>query len=400
VKNPYFVSNPPGIFSTDGVEAEQLLARTGRNTGNLLFISALRKVVRIERFSCGVHLKPAEVRAEHDGLVIPAANWLSSSSRWGGLARLIEATDLPCLMAGLGAQSFSFEDKPIVDPGTLRLIKVVAERSNSISVRGEYTATVLEHYGIRNVTITGCPSLLWSLKPVQIVKQNRKIEHVAISGTRPNDASQVFAKHNIYRIGVFLSRVAKRRGFDYVAQSELPDIRFALGQQLDNEVTYRDDVAFLSRIYDDADENRLGGYLHRHARVFFNVEDWITYLRGKDLTIGTRLHGTIASLLAGTPALLIAHDTRTTEMARHLDLPCVPAADILKGDDLDVQAIYDSLDFGPFNRAQMRYYSRFIDFFESNGVEHNLKRVPGTPSLPVVQAAAPSVMLRPSPHAQ
>jgi hypothetical protein len=373
VKNPYFVSGAPGIYDIDGIGTENLVKRTGRNTGNLLFISALRKVIRTERFEFGVRVQPAAVRAAHDGLVIPAANWLSSTSSWGGLARLIEATKLPCVMAGLGAQSFSFDEIPVLDPGTLRLVKVVSERCSSISVRGEFSARVLEHYGIKNVTITGCPSLLWGLRPVQIDKRDKEVRHVAVGGTRPNAEKEVFARHNLYRMGVVLSRFAKSRGFDYVAQAELPDIYFALGRDEDAQARH-DAMGFLTRVYDEPDENALRAYLGTHVKVFFNVEDWVAYLKTRDLMIGTRLHGAVASLLAGTASLLVAHDTRTAEMARHLDLPMIESGAIRSAGDLNPQKIYDELDFDAFNRNQLRYYDRFIDFFESNGVAHNLSR--------------------------
>ena len=48
---------------------------------------------------------------------------------------------------------------------------------------------------------------------------------------------------------------------------------------------------------------------------------WMDYLRGTDFTFGTRIHGNIAALLAGTPAYVLAHDTRTLELARYFEIP-------------------------------------------------------------------------------
>jgi hypothetical protein len=373
VKSPYFVSRPPGIYNTDGTAADELLTQTGANTGNLLFISALHRVISHQRAGSSIGFDPAEVREKHDGLVIPAANWLSSSSQWGGLARLIETANLPSVMVGLGAQSHSFETFPKLHPGTLRLVKVVAERSRSISVRGEYTASVLEHYGIKNIVVTGCPSLLWNLRPARVVKPPKKVKKVALSGTRSNIHAEIFGKRSPYTVGVMLSRLAMKLGLDYVVQTELPELRFALGRAATEPVS-ADEMDLAKNVYAESAE-RVASYLTKHAKVFFNVEQWLAYAKHQDFLIGTRLHGTIAALLAGTPAVLVLHDTRTAEAARYLRMPTVGAIELLEQGNIDVQAIYDRSDFDRFNQGQARYFNVFRRFFNQNSVPHHLPAI-------------------------
>ena len=61
----------------------------------------------------------------------------------------------------------------------------------------------------------------------------------------------------------------------------------------------------------------------REDRTRFYVDPWpwIDDLRDFDFSFGTRIHGTIAALLAGTPAVVLAHDSRTLELARYFDIP-------------------------------------------------------------------------------
>ena len=58
---------------------------------------------------------------------------------------------------------------------------------------------------------------------------------------------------------------------------------------------------------------------------------------------GTRIHGTIAALLAGTPGLVIAHDARTLELARYFDIPHRTVREV--GPDTDAADLYAAADF-------------------------------------------------------
>jgi polysaccharide pyruvyl transferase WcaK-like protein len=50
-------------------------------------------------------------------------------------------------------------------------------------------------------------------------------------------------------------------------------------------------------------------------------------MRETDFVFGSRIHGSIAAVLSGTPSYLLAHDARTLELARYFDLPHRPMAD-------------------------------------------------------------------------
>jgi len=84
------------------------------------------------------------------------------------------------------------------------------------------------------------------------------------------------------------------------------------------------------------------------------------------------LHGVIASLLAGVPAVLIVHDTRTREMAQHIKIPYLEAADLvelLSSGSLDIEGIYEGADLDAFNKNQPIYHAAFSAFFAKNAVE-------------------------------
>jgi hypothetical protein len=370
MKNPYFSGRPPGVYNFEGVDQNDRFLLTGQNTGNILFISALHKVISRETPTDHSRFVAAEIREKHDGLVIPAANWFNRSSDFGGLADRVEAVDLPVVMVGLGAQSYSQETYPQPTPGTLRLLKVVSERCHSISVRGEYSADALAHHGVKNVTVTGCPSMLWNGKPLEVTKPEKDVHRIALSSTRADMYEPVFLDDPSFAVSRMLSRLAYHKDIDYVAQTELADMQIAAGETVASLLDDRR-REYLERLFEEKDGAAISTYLRRRLKAFFNVESWTSYLAGMDFTIGTRLHGVIASLLAGTPAALIVHDTRTREMARHLRIPCFEARDILESAEktgLDFQRIYDSIDFSDFNAQQVAYFDDFMTFFKRNDV--------------------------------
>ena len=79
------------------------------------------------------------------------------------------------------------------------------------------------------------------------------------------------------------------------------------------------------------------------TRFFLDPYPWIEDLRTRDFSFGTRIHGTIAALLAGTPGLVIAHDARTLELARYFDIPHRTVREV--GPETDAADLYAAADF-------------------------------------------------------
>lgn len=370
MKNPHFFNFRAWPDYPENASAELILSRTGRNTGNLMFISALHRVVKHDRFSSGLRFDRS-IRQLHDGLIIPAANWLSAHSDWGVLAKLVEVSKMPCVMVGLGAQSHSKAAIPKLTGGTLRLIQIVSERSHSISVRGVFSAEVLAHYGIKNVTITGCPSLLWHVdRPAYVEPVKIFGDQLSICATREDAYRSLRDKSVRNRVSLHLSRVARRKGYDFVAQTEMHDINVARGTFAGPDEE-RESLRYVRAAYDERDDRAIREYLAKHLKVFCSVPDWLQYLKGRDLVIGTRLHGVIAALLAGVPGALVVHDARTLEMIEHLAIPALMANEVIAAGD-DVRGLCEKIDLSAFNARMQSYFSQFREFFAANRVEVNL----------------------------
>jgi hypothetical protein len=165
---------------------------------------------------------------------------------------------------------------------------------------------------------------------------------------------------------IYLYRQAFRKNLDLVLQSELADMYFSTGRTNNADITARA-TKICGEIY-HSDSDELTTYLGKKAKVFFDLDEWISYMSGKSLYFGTRLHGAIASLLAGTPAVLVCHDARTLEVARVLRIPHVLSTELDTSRNLDINSFYRNEDMKVFQAGYATYRTTFKQFFEENGL--------------------------------
>jgi hypothetical protein len=109
--------------------------------------------------------------------------------------------------------------------------------------------------------------------------------------------------------------------------------------------------------------------LHDDKSVFFvDPWPWLDHMSETDFVFGSRIHGSIAAVLSGTPSYLLAHDARTLELARYFDLPHRPMADTPP--DVDAADLYAEADFGPLMAGHPERFRRFTGYLEQHGLRH------------------------------
>lgn len=369
--NPYIAGHEPGFLDSPLMRTDELFSRSGRNLGNLLFASSVRRVVKTTTPTHRMALNLGVIARECDGIVIPAANWLQSKKDMADMAAQIEKADVPTVILGLGAQATNNETIPELQPGMIRFVKAIADRCDSISVRGTYSAEVLNHYGIKNVTVTGCPSLLWHLRHsarVSRMPAGGQPLRVTVAPTLPNVPQIPRTEDRRMKLARFLLRDAVARSHDTVAQAEYVMIRAARGELAADDPGW--DI--LGYALGNPDRAVLHDYIRRHILAFPDMAGWMAYLANRDLVIGTRLHGIIAALLAGTPAVLLTHDTRTVEMAQFAGVPAMDADSFVRKGRIDPEALLAQADFAAFNKRQVAYFEDFRAYLDKNGVPHHL----------------------------
>lgn len=369
---PLFTGIAGGIPSIEGVQVENLIGRSGLNTGNFLFVRALRNLLGT---SDDIYRDESYYRRsveEYDYIAISAANWVNPGVNLAGLTDFIESTDLPCLVVGLGAQaSFGGKD-PKLTEGTKRFLSVVSERSKSISVRGEYTQDVLNRMGIKNTRVTGCPSLLGLSGRTAPEVDMSKLEglepsNTILQSTRHGFSDSVFNNDPAHVFNMSIYRYAFQNQHPLLLQSEKPDIYLAMRRN-NNKDIYHKNIEYLKKVY-ESDAESIKSYMEGFGLIYWDVDEWLDSISKFNMLIGTRIHGVISGLLASVPSILLVHDERTKELADFFLLPYI-----------DIRN-YSGFDFGLIEEARSEfslenfsdnwgvYFRGFSNFFAENEVQ-------------------------------
>ncbi|NJL07912.1 MAG: polysaccharide pyruvyl transferase family protein [Methylacidiphilales bacterium] len=217
-----------------------------------------------------------------------------------------------------------------LSPESRRIWSLIAERSRAIGVRGAYSAEVLADNGIRNAEVIGCPSLFRNrdrnlqitLKPASEIKRaafslRRETSHYYAEDTKAFTAQQ---RELLLRVAVTFDTTITIHGEPeekaFCAKDEA-----AIARATERLRT----LGWFTPDY----EPRLVE-LYRN-RLFLNdrVEDYDAMIRQQDFAIGYRVHGILPALANGVPGVLVAYDSRSSELAETFSIPCAVAKDLL-----------------------------------------------------------------------
>lgn len=229
-------------------------------------------------------------------------------------------------------------------------VAAVLDRAPSIGVRGEFSQSYLRSLGFRDVEVIGCPSMFLNGDSLQVAKNNDSLTPMA-------------------RVAINLSPDVPGLGRLVAAHLESYPKLVYIPQDLDSLALLLLGDTPLGGGNEDFPLS-LSHPLFRQDRVRFFIDawPWIDYLRDFDFAFGTRIHGNIAALLAGTPAYVLAHDSRTLELARYFQIPH-RRADPLPA-LLDPAELYAEADFTPLLAHHAARFATFAAFLERHGLRH------------------------------
>ncbi|WP_327315024.1 polysaccharide pyruvyl transferase family protein [Streptomyces sp. NBC_01235] len=351
----------------DVVPVEEALHRDvmATNTGNLIFSDAAHKILTLpdtEVFSNGVRTDvkaAARINEEYDAFVVPLANAFRPNFEQSlqRLTTLIGKLRIPVVVMGVGAQTGVTYDparlKPM-EPTVRAFCSAVLEHSASIGVRGEFTEKYLNDMGFRDVEVIGCPSMfMWG---DQLPVEKKTTELTAQSRISVNGS------HTAMR-GGGLHKVVDR------AHERYPNLLY-IGQNLTDarQLHWRDVDSAAGRITEMPTHPDHPMYREDKARVYIDPVTWIDDLRDFDYSFGSRIHGSIAALLAGTPATVLAFDSRTLELCRYFEIPHRLLSEVPA--DLDPADLYEESDFSALTGNHKERFDRFTAFLDRNGLRN------------------------------
>ena len=343
-----------------GEFGSQALQSSGNNFGNMLFTNAVYN--QIENCNhIGFHFDSAKVKQECTHIVIPASNWVNKKEDWGFLADLLIETDLPVCVVGLGSQLETEYDIDGISEGTKRFLRVISEKSTFIGVRGLFTKKVLENLGIFNVRALGCPSI-FSRRNIPKLREFSTSSRLRI-GVGPTRYHLPNASE--------LHHDDKQRALYQFAYEEASSIYYQ-SEAFEIGLMNREDVsskfALALNYYNEDDEEKFVDTIMSKGKYHKDLDQWIADVRKDDLYIGTRIHGAVTSILAGTPAILLTHDNRTRELSKIMGVPSFD----LKSFDMSrlrqIHTLLQEVDFDATTPACERNIIGFKEFYQENGL--------------------------------
>jgi hypothetical protein len=350
------------------------------NSGNMIHAAAARRMIlkyaEYKRAGEWIDADIERLRSEHSHIVFVTANLLRLGvpgdhpsirrlvESQVPLAKNIERAALPVVVFGLGSQAdLNGSSEFIVAAETVRLLKVISDHSRKIAVRGAFTAEACARLGVKNVEVVGCQSMFWHRSPEFSWKLSEPvpgaIDKVAFNFTDATSEAN-------------LVNQAMARGYDFIGQgnSAEEDLKEQqAGISIPAPLKFGWDVAtaFERGLIDRVQYEH---WIKNHFFQFRRPEAWLDHMRGYCFSYGTRLHGNMTAMLAGTRALWIVHDMRLKEVCDHFCLPWVELKEVRTG--VGLEALCDRADYSACFKVYPDRYRTLFDYVEQAGLPHSL----------------------------
>lgn len=333
----------------------------GNNVGNLLFSAATHKllsghgnVVESHGLSRFTYTDPGEINERFDVFVLPFANALRKKFEPKLLryTKLIEKLKIPVVIAGIGAQTSidgDLDELRPVDDSVSRFMRAVLARSGTVGVRGEFTEAYLNSLGFRDVEVIGCPSMFTNGPDLYVRKREPGLgaeSRIAVNASSAGPMAKIVDRH-----------AAKYDGIRYLCQDcrELELLLWGRGFAASNK-RFK---------LPKSESHRL--YQSDRMRICIDPWTWTQYLATFAFSFGARIHGNLAALVAGTPAFVLAHDSRTLELARYFSVPHRRMSDVSA--TVDAAELYEEADYAALNHGHSERFRRMEGFLRGHGIE-------------------------------
>jgi hypothetical protein len=344
------------------------LVLSGNNSGNIFIGAGLFRNLdcALKEYHPGFGtIPPEELHERYDYMFIAASNFVSAGVDLTSAYDYLKKSKVKLFCFGLGSQFLP--DQPVeLNPGTEAFLRLLGERSGSIGVRGAFTAELLWKLGIRNLSLTGCPSLL-SLTPEamkRLTTERPSLDKIAFNAST-NVRRHALAPEALgYTENALFRRLLEKNSF-YVLQNEQPEMQ-ALSAE--NEAKFAHAMSTVRYIFNVKDiAATVDPFFRTQVRMFFDVDGWVGCMRTMTASIGSRFHGNIAAILAGTPALTLAHDMRTKELCETFSIPHVMVDQNFEGEDLVDRML--EVDYEPFRKRLNHMQAEWKLFLYRNGLD-------------------------------
>lgn len=340
-----------GIFldeiTDSGISEGEKLSKLGGNTGNMLFWESLKANLNLEVIPRRYINYPQKLDlGSFSAFVTTDLIWIRQMQDFSYLNRVLDAIgELPLIPISIGLQCDHMLPDFRLHPETVKVIGRISERC-VMGVRGEYTAEILRRHGIGNFMVIGCPSMY--MDPAGLLSV----------GTEKKPVKRVSANFE-----TFYKKLDKPRTdfLRYCAENEL-----SFAEQTAAEISEK-------QIENPLLLKNVKGWLKNNSHIFFDINEWRSYIRELDFSIGARFHGNVIALWENVPALFLVTDSRTKELCEHFSLPHMNISDFDRSKPLEYY--YELADYSEFHKNYPKRLAEWKEFLKVNGLENQKKTV-------------------------
>lgn len=337
----------------------------GNNSGNMLFQTSVFRTLFTEDTTIDIMTdydlkQPEFINENYDVFVLPLANAFRkdfATNQLRALTNIIEKLHIPCIVTGVGLQD-SFEpnrhSSHDFDDDVKRFVSAVLNRSATIGVRGEITASYLDDLGFHQHDIIGCPSLYMygSELPVRAKKTLTKNSIVSITGSignPPHIKELLYHCRNLFPNYYYIPQLMHDLKLIYLG------IPWPANNPNAQAATFPSTLEYMD-------------FQNDRARFFLNMPSLLEFMQDVDFNIGTRIHGSIGPILAGVPSFIFPTDSRVRELAEYHNLPFMDGRKVTT--ETDIFDLYEKTDFSQVNHGHKQRFLHYLSFLETNGLDH------------------------------
>jgi polysaccharide pyruvyl transferase WcaK-like protein len=335
----------------------------GNTLGNLVFTNAshwLLTTADQETISNHMRIKPSDaawINENFDAFVIPLANAFRPSFQGSlrRLTKLISKLDIPVMVLGVGAQSplsNDFSGLKVIEDDVKSFMNAVLQRSASVGVRGEVTKKYLSTLGYSEVEIIGCPSMFIGQDRLQL-QDKTKVEDL----DKDSRIALTFSPYVRKGEKIVDDSFRYYQNLDYLVQDIYTMRTIVSGEPLDHDGKFPGIPDYFNHPL----------FLAGRAKFHTDPIPWMNDLQNYEFSFGTRIHGTIAALTSGVPATLIAHDSRTSELADYFGIPYIKSTDLKP--ETTANELFEKWDSKELISGHAQRFATISNFIKRNGFE-------------------------------
>lgn len=328
----------------------------GGNVGNIVFCNAIKEQIKFD----GEGTYFDEGADDTNRIYVwPCSSFLNYKDTWieGHIETLERRKDMKIVPVGLGAQTgLNGTVKEVV--GKLsdrqkRFFAMLAERCNTIGVRGEFTAECLSELGIKNVEIIGCPSVFKYIN-TEYKKLDLPTSDKAVLTVSPGRG---MATGRCISIG-------EKAKADWVIQTMTEKVDRGPRSMID----WMKDYFRFSGL----SHSNISDYQRDYAKNVYSYKEWNELLSsGYTFAYGLRFHGNMMAFRNGIPTLWIVHDMRTEELTKTLSLPAVSVKSEKFKRAKTIEHLIEACDYSEFYSKYNDNRARYLKFMAQNGITQN-----------------------------